>query len=364
MICTDPPFNSGRNYNIFLKSKAQKQAFTDIWKWDESSEETRSDIEVRSQINETYKNIHEALIGYDYIFQHKQTGPKGAMRSYLTFMAPRLVEMHRILKDTGSIYLHCDPSASHYLKGMMDAIFDESNFRNEIVWSYHRFSRNAKSQFPKMNDIILFYSKVPDQNIFNKQYTKHKFTAHLEKGYQTVGDNGVRKLLVYDMEKALKAKGNFDNYDEVVETKSRLPLLGQVWDDINFLGSRSKERTGYPTQKPVKLYKRIIETSSNPGDIILDPFAGCGTTLDAAEELERSWIGIDITLLSLEPMQERLLNRHALRPHIDYEISGYPTNMEEVHLLVNNHKRYHDFSDWAVTRLGLKPTKNIGDDGL
>ena len=343
LVCTDPPFNSGRNYNIFLKSKAQKRAFTDIWKWDESSEETRSDIEVRAQVNETYKDIHEALIGYDYILQHKQTGPKGAMRSYLTFMAPRIVEMHRILKDTGSIYLHCDPSASHYLKGMMDVVFGEESFQNEVIWSYRRWSGKAK-RYQRMHDVIFFYSKT-DDHIWNYPMEPKSKNSRMFKQWNEKDP------------KTGKMKTYYDKSISDTETNMR-----DVWE-IGRLQSRAHERTGYPTQKPIKLYKRMIEASSNPGDIILDPFAGCGTTLDAAEELERNWIGIDITLLSLEPMQKRLLERHALRPHIDYEISGYPTNMEEVHLLVNNHKRYHDFSDWAVTRLGLKPTKNIGDDG-
>ena len=139
--------------------------------------------------------------------------------------------------------------------------------------------------------------------------------------------------------------------------------IEDVWSDIPNL-TNEKERSGYPTQKPTKLYKRMIQASSNEGDIIFDPFCGCGTTIDAAESLERDWIGIDLTLLALEPIQERLLENHALRPNIDYDIEGYPTNMEEVHLLVNDRKKYHDFSNWAVTRLGLKPTKNVGDGGF
>ena len=364
LICTDPPFNSGRNYNIFLPSKAQTKAFTDIWEWDDYTIETRKDIEERARTNEIYSAVRKALIGYDYVLQHKLKGNKGAMRSYLAFMAPRLVEMHRLLKDTGSIYLHCDPSASHYLKGLMDVIFGDKNFRNEIVWSCHRFTSNSKYQFSKMNDIILFYSKKPSKNTFHKQYTSPRNTDRYERGYHTNTINGVKRLLVYDEEKVKKSNVDLSKYDEIVHTGIRPPLLGQVWDDINFLNPAAKERSGYPTQKPVKLYKRMVEASSNEGDIVFDPFSGCGTTIDAAESLGRNWIGVDITLLALEPMQERLLKEHALRPNIDYDIEGYPTNMEEVHLLVKDQRKYHDFSNWAVTRLGLTPTKDIGDGGF
>ena len=158
LICTDPPFNSGRNYNIFLPSKAQTKAFTDIWKWDDYTKETRKDIENRARTNEIYSAVRMALSGYDQVLQNSQRGNKGAMRSYLAFMAPRLVEMHRLLKDTGSIYLHCDPSASHYLKGLMDVIFGDENFRNEIVWHY-KGNAGATKKWGAKHDIIFYYSK-------------------------------------------------------------------------------------------------------------------------------------------------------------------------------------------------------------
>ena len=362
LIATDPPFNSGRDYNIFLKdSLAQNKAFTDIWRWDEIAKETRRWIE--DQDSDTYRALNRVLEGYDLVFDYAVQGPQARMRSYLSFIGPRLVEMHRLLKDTGSIYLHCDSTASHYLKGLLDAIFGSGNFRNEIVWSYHRFSRSAKYQFPRMNDIIFFYSKSEDKNIFHKQYTKHKSSAHLEKGYHTVGDNGVKKLLVYNMEKAKKANVDFSNYDQVVETKAKQPLLGQIWSDINFLSPRSKERFGYPTQKPIKLYKRIIKASSNPGGTVLDPFCGCGTTIDAAQELGRNWIGIDITHLALTPIEERLWDNHRISKGKDFQVLGYPTNMQEV-LKLKEEKKYHDLANWAVAQLGLKATKDIGDGGI
>ena len=138
--------------------------------------------------------------------------------------------------------------------------------------------------------------------------------------------------------------------------------VDDVWD-IPIINPMSKERLGYPTQKPRILYERLVKASSNPGDIVLDPFCGCGTTIDAAHTLGRQWIGIDLTILALDPMRKRLAERHRLNPSIDYEIYGYPTNMQEVRKLVRDEKKYHDFSNWAVTRLGLKPTKNVGDGG-
>ena len=339
LICTDPPFNSGRNYNIFLPSKAQQKAFTDIWKWDDYTLETRTDIENRALTDEVYSAVRLALNGYDQVLQNKIKGNKGAMRSYLTFMAPRLVEMHRLLKDTGSIYLHCDPSASHYLKGLMDAIFDRSNnsknknFRNEIVWGY-RTGGVSRKYWPQKHDILLFFSKS-----------------------ETCTHNPLKERIYYD-----KPFFN-ENQDEEGRYYADV-FVRDIWEDIKPLINVSKERSGYPTQKPQELYERLIQASSHEGNIVFDPFAGCGTTIDAAEELGRSWIGIDLTLLALEPMQDRLREHHALRPNIDYDIEGYPTNMEEVHLLVNDRKKYHDFSNWAVTRLGLKPTKDIGDGGF
>ena len=343
LICTDPPFNSARNYNIFLDSKAQKQVFTDIWKWDESSEEIRENIEDLAKTNEIYNALQNTLNGYDLIFQEKQIGHKGAMRSYLTFMAPRIAEMHRLLKDTGSIYLHCDSSASHYLKGIMDTVFSERHFQNEIIWSYRRWSGKSK-RYQRMHDCILFYTKGPD----------HTWNQPMEPKA-----NGSRMYKQWNKKDPVtgKMKTYYDKSIPDTETNMR-----DVWE-ISRLQSKAKERLGYPTQKPVSLYERMIKASSNENDIVLDPFAGCGTTIDAAQGLKRNWIGIDLTLLALEPIKDRLLDRHDLKPHIDYDIEGYPTNMEEVRLLINNYKRYHDFSNWAVTRLGLSPTKNVGDGG-
>ena len=352
LICTDPPFNSGRNYNAFFTdSQAQNKAFTDIWTWDTEAENTRAYIENPTHEKcdlDTYKALYTCLKGYDLVLQNAVRGNKGAMRAYLAFIGVRLAEMHRVLKDTGSIYLHCDPTASHYLKGIMDAIWDQRNlkknefFRNEIVWSY-RTGGASKTEFSKKHDIILFYTK-------SKNFTFHQ---QKEKSYtkSKTRKPGVINYGGGDAEFFEDENGVF-NYVNMRDT----------WE-ISYVGSTSPERLGYPTQKPLDLYSRMITASSNPGNLVLDPFCGCGTTIDAAHTLKRLWMGIDLTIIALDPMRERLQDRHGLNPSVDYEIEGYPTNMQEVRKLVRNENKRHDFSNWAVTRLGLTPTPDVGDGG-
>ena len=353
LICTDPPFNSGRNYNAFLKdSKAQNKAFTDIWTWDTEAKKSRAYIENPEHANcdlDTYRALHKCLKGYDMVLQDAVSGNKGAMRAYLAFMGPRLAEMHRLLKDTGSIYLHCDPTASHYLKGIMDAIWDQDNrkkneyFRNEIVWCY-RGAGYPKKDFGRRHDIIFKYSSG-QQWVFNlddvrEEYaeaTKERFKHHIG-NKRKQGDFGVQKL-------------------------NPLGKHPDDWWQVQPIAPSANERLGYPTQKPRALYERMIKASSNAGDLVMDPFCGCGTTIDAAHTLNRSWIGIDVTILALDPMRERLRDRHGLQPSIDYEIDGYPTNMQEVRKLVKDENKRHDFSNWAVTRLGFTPTPDVGDGG-
>ena len=348
LICTDPPFNSGRDYNAFLtNSLAQSKAFTDTWTWDTAAQDTRTDIERHSRTSDLYKALDTCLKGYDLVLQNAVSGNKGAMRAYLAFMGPRLAEMHRILKDTGSIYLHCDPTASHYLKGVMDTVFGGANFRNEIVWGYKGPS-NTKRWFPRKHDIILFYGKTAS-SIFNPDEVRVAYKRITRTGINSLTRGDRTSEEVSALEEAYNERGK---------------LVEDYWVDIPGAGHMSKhERLGYPTQKPLALYERMIKASSNEGDLIMDPFCGCGTTIDAAHTLNRFWIGIDLTILALDPMRRRLADRHGLEPSKDYEIHGYPTNMQEVHMLVHDEKKYHDFSNWAVTRLGLQPTKSVGDGG-
>ena len=422
LICTDPPFNSGRDYNAFIgDSLAQKKAFTDTWIWDTAAQDTRADIEHRAYTSDTYKALDNCLKGYDLVLQNAASGVSGAMRAYLAFMGPRLAEMHRVLTPTGSIYLHCDPTASHYLKGMMDVVFGVANFRNEIIWQRTKAHNDGK-QYGRVHDTLLFYSKS-SKAIWNPVYTAHDpeyikkaYRHHDERGLYQVGDlnapgvtrkgesgqpwrgvdpsavgnhwraprreawpEGVEppenyeSLSVHEKLDVLDAnglvywppKGSVPRFKRYLST-SKGRRVQDIMTDINPLTSKSKERLGYPTQKPLALYERLITASSNEGDIVLDPFCGCGTTIDAAHALKRQWMGIDITILALDPMRQRLADRHGLAPSIDYQIEGYPTNMQEVHKFLKDgdKRKYHDFSNWAVTRLGLNPTKDVGDGGL
>ena len=352
LIATDPPFNSGRNYNAFFtESKAQSKAFTDIWQWDTVAQDARTDITQRAKASDTYKALDNCLKGYDLVLQNAVSGNKGAMRAYLAFMGPRLAEMHRLLRDTGSIYLHCDPTASHYLKGVMDAIWDQSNrkknehFRNEIVWCY-RGGGVSKSDFAKKHDIIFRYSKGK-QITFNVDSVRIPYSESVMESSDSRYDKSYRGEKVYSGYKPNELGKHPEDW----------------WPIQPLMPSDKKERLGYPTQKPRALYERMIKASSNPGNLVMDPFCGCGTTIDAAHTLKRFWIGIDLTVISLDPIGYRLFDRHGLLPHTDYEIDGYPTNMQEVYKLVRDEKKYHDFSNWAVTRVGLKPTANVGDGG-
>ena len=357
LICTDPPFNSGRDYNTFLgDSLAQKKAFTDTWTWDTAAQGFREDIKHRAYTSDTYKGLDECLRGYDLVLLRAVSGSRGAMRAYLAFMGSRLAEMRRVLTKDGSIYLHCDPTASHYLKGVMDSIFGADNFRREIIWNLNTASnyKSAVNGFIRGHDVILYYTRSKEDFVFNKIYQPHK--PEYIKRFKKVDEHGRH----YRDDRPNRARQYLDQTKGVA--------LTDVWSDIMSFqqNSTSVERLGYPTQKPRFLYERMIKASSKEDDIVLDPFCGCGTTIDAAHTLNRQWIGIDLTILALDPMQQRLKDRHGLEPSIDYQIEGYPTNMQEIQRLLKegDKRKYHDFSNWAVTRLGLRPTKDVGDGGL
>ncbi len=362
LCATDPPFNSGRDYNMFiLNSEAQETAFKDTWKWDEAAMEIRDEIKNMAFNDSYYRQTHvdsfnmedtqqayvrvsKYLEGWDIMFGSTTEGKVSSMRAYLTFMAPRLIEIRRVLADIGSLYLHCDPTASAHLRLLLDTIFGQQNFRNEIVWHYTGGGR-SKTYFSRKHDVILWYAKsTADDYCFNLDEIRvpYKETS----GYAKSG-------IISKAGKQYKPNPKGTPVDD-------------VWD-IPIINPMSKERLGYPTQKPVSLYERIVKASSNEGDIVLDPFCGCGTTIDAAEALNRRWIGIDLTVLALEPIQRRMRERHGIEPHTDYPITGYPVNMQELRLMLadkGNKQRYKDAEAWAVTRIGMRPTKYIGDGGI
>ena len=411
LIATDPPFNSKRNYFVPYRDQHGQEpdtlirAFTDTWTWGEAAEDAYQHllVEEGGQIGNTIQGLRQFL-------------NETPMMAYLVMMAVRIVEMHRILKPTGSLYLHCDPSASHYLKIILDAIFGASHFRNEIVWQ-RTSSHNDGNRFGRVHDIILFYSKNP-QPLWNPVYTAHDpeyveraYRHEDERGRYRVGDltaagvtqrgesgqtwrginpstvgnhwraprreawpEGVEppenyeSLSVHEKLDVLDASGliywpptgRVPGFKRYLST-SRGRRVNDVITDINPLASNSRERTGYPTQKPTELYKRIVAASSNEGDLILDPFCGCGTTLVSAEELNRHWIGIDLTYLSIGAVRqqfERLFPQH----RESVTIVGTPENEEQALRLA--HDDPYAFEEWCVTHvLHFRPNERRGGDG-
>lgn len=267
LIYLDPPFNSNANYAAPIGSEAAGAEFKDTW--------TLTDIDVEwiNLLEEKHPALHRILLATI----------TDSDKSYLIYMAVRLLEMHRILKSTGSVYLHCDPTMSHYLKLLMDAIFGKGNFRNEIIWHYRRWTGKAK-RLQRLHDILLFYTKSNSYtfNVLYDDYTERSLER--KQHYHTRIKDGEAYVTSID-EKGVRA--------------------GDVWN-IPVINSQAKERIGYPTQKPLALLRRIVLASSSPGDIVLDPFCGCATACIAAEGETREWLGIDISPKAAELVQYRL----------------------------------------------------------
>ena len=322
LIYLDPPFNSKSNYNIlFGKSNrvsAQVMAFEDTWIWDDKAE-----VRLKKLGQKKYPDkLKKTLTGLQIILG------KVGMLAYLTYMAQRLQYCWFMMKDTGTIYLHCDPTASHYLKILMDSVFGADNFRNEIVWCYTGPS-NAKKNFPRKHDIILRYTK---SNVwtFNGDAVKVPYITK-----DTGNTKGTKKRV------ALRESGKIPE---------------SWWSQFSPVGRLRNERIGYPTQKPVALLKRIIASSSNKGDVVLDPFCGCGTSVAAANAMGRRWCGIDISAFSVELIQRRL---HDIRDKI--KVDGIPRDMAAARMLA---ERPFEFEKWAVIQIpGLLPNKKQTGDG-
>ena len=337
LVYLDPPFKSNQDYNVLFaeqngsRSAAQIKAFEDTWGWDEASARTYHEI-VESgpeRVSQVMQAFNTFLGGSD-------------MLAYLSMMAPRLVELHRVLKATGSIYLHCDPTASHYLKMLMDAIFGPLNFRNEIIWHYRRWTGEAR-RFQRMHDIILFYAKNRETVGFNALYTPYtKKSAKRKEHYHT------------------RIKGD-DVY--VTSVDPRGVRENDVWT-ISVINPAAKERLGYPTQKPEALLERIINASSNKGDIVLDPFCGCGTTIAAAQRLDRRWIGIDITHLAIGLIKHRLKHAFGERIKDTYEVVREPKDLAGAKQLAQEDK--FQFECWALGIVGARSAdkKKGADKGI
>ena len=287
------------------------------------------------------------------------TGPELA---YLSYMANRLKECHRALTEDGSLYLHCDPTMSHMLKLVLDAIFGKHNFRNEIIWHYGKWS-NAARHYQKNHDVILFYSKTPGY-FFQRQFlTSTDKLVKLQKGYQVNRPDGIKQLIVYDRKKAARVIADGD-YDKIVYRDKSNPgsPLHDTWDDINIINSQAKERIGYPTQKPIALLERILRGSNDEG-IVLDPFCGCGTTIHAAQNLGMPWIGIDVCAQACKVIQ------HRIESHFDslwgnIEFVGMPKTIDDAKTLAEYDKP--KFEKWAASLTpGMEANKKqVADGGI
>lgn len=399
LIYLDPPFNSNRNYNILFKeesgkeSQAQMVAFDDTWHWDYAAENAYAEI-----IRDAQPPVAKMIGAFRDFLGTNQ------MLAYLVMMTIRLMELHRVLKPTGSLYLHCDPTASHYLKIVLDMVFGSDNFRNEIVWKRQTAHSDARYKFCDVFDSILFYVKAHLAQ-FKPQYGEHdpeyiaKFYRFDDKDgrgiyrFDNITSPSTSPSLIYEWNGfAPPAKGwrfKRETMQKLYEDgriwlpmkKDGTPdttkrprvkrylkdmkgtIITNIWDDIFPLQYQAAERLGYPTQKPVALLERIIQASSNEGDVVLDPFAGCGTAIVAAEKLKRQWIGIDITHLAIALLKYRLKDSFELTEQ-DYQVIGEPKSIEDAYQLANDDR--YQFQWWALSLVQARPRGNnphIGKKG-
>jgi len=394
LVYLDPPFGSNADYNVLfaehgVKSAAQVQAFTDTWQWDTEARAAYEDVvEAGGRAAETMRAFRTMLGGSD-------------MLAYLAMMAPRLVELARVLKPTGSLYLHCDPTASHYLKLLLDSILGPDNFRSEIIWRRTASHASAK-RWPRLHDTILFFAKsastpfVPlqvaaDEGWITREYRyqdargRHSLDNLTGAGTRTgpsgqpwrgvdpasIGSGRHWRYVPETLDR-LDAEGRIHwplrgQYPKLKQylSESRGATAGDIWTDIPVVGRTAAERLGYPTQKPLALMQRIIQASSAPGDLVLDPFCGCGTTIDAAQEMGRRWIGIDITHLSIGLIKHRLAGRHGPETAATYRVVGEPTTADDAAVLAREDP--FQFQAWALGLVGARiagSDKKGGDRGI
>jgi DNA modification methylase len=403
LVYLDPPFNSNRDYNLIFKDATGKQsdasilAFEDTWHWGPSAS-AKYDY-----ITNSARHLGRVPESASQVIAALRSGIKGSdMLAYLVEMTIRLVELRRVLKPTGSLYLHCDPTASHYLKVILDAIFGAESYRNEIIWK-RSHAHNTANRYGANHDVILFYGKgaeVTWNRVFqgyDESYTTQHYRHVDGKGRRYKHENptgaGVRHGATGETWRGINptAKGRhwvrppaeLEKLDAAglvhwpkkpgawpylkLYLDERLGIPAQdVWADIDPINMMAKERRGYPTQKPIALLERIIEASSNLGDVVLDPFCGCGTALVAAQKLGRKWIGIDITYLAIAVMKARLHDMFGIEAHI----VGAPTEVAGARLLAEQglEGRYQ-FEHWALTLVDAHPAgggekKKGADSGI
>ncbi len=395
LIYLDPPFNSNATYNILFRapsgeaSQAQIEAFEDTWHWNDAAERAFDDVmqSGNAQAADMLRALRSFLRDNDVM-------------AYITHISVRMLELHRVLKPTGSIYLHCDPTASHYLKVMMDSVFGIPNFQNEVCWKRTTTHSDSRT-WSRVHDILFFYTKagqftwnvprephsqeyVADKYRYddadgrgayrldnmtspnprpNMMYTWRGFPSP-EKGWRYEKSTMARLDAEQRIWYPTRHDGSFDTSRRPQLKRYLLEMdggvMGTVWTDIAPINSQARERLRYPTQKPLALLERILSASSNEGDVVLDPFCGCGTTVHAAEKLKRQWIGIDITQLSISLIEKRL--RDAF-PGIKFEIHGSPKDLDGARDLAARDK--YQFQWWAVSLVDAVPqnSKRKGADG-
>ncbi len=387
LVYLDPPFNSNQDYNVLFteqdgsRAAAQILAFEDTWQWDQVTARTYQEtVEAGGKVSEVLRACWTFLGGTN-------------MMAYLAMMAPRLVELHRVLKPTGSIYLHCDPTASHYLKLVMDSIFGPTNFRNEIIWRRSQPKAHVSIRYSRAHDVILFYAKS-ESAVFHLQHTAHdpeyleKFYRYIEPGtgrryrigdltnpnknrpnltYEFPPGSGVTRVWRWTKERMMKAweegivvipeNGGVAQGKRYLDEMAGAPVT-DFWDDIEHLHGTQQESLGYPTQKPEALLERIINASSNEGDIVLDPFCGCGTAISVAEHLHRKWVGIDITHLAIGLIRHRL--QHAYQGSATYRVIGEPVSRYDAEALAKADP--YEFQWWAAGQVGGRIDKKRGAD--
>jgi DNA modification methylase len=413
LVYLDPPFNSNTNYNVLFaekdgsKAASQIQAFSDTWTWNQESESTFAEIVMAGGRVADCLQAFRTFLG------------ECDMLAYLVMMAPRLMELRRVMKPTASIYLHCDPAASHYLKMLMDAVFGPDNFRNEIIWKRTSGHSDAIG-YGSVHDTILFYTRsaLARWNDIFQPYDD----GYVEQYYRYTDENG-RRFMSGDLGAAGLQGGGYD-YEwkgvrrvwrvpeetmrrldaecRIFYTRNGIPRMKRfldeakglpaqdVWTDIQALRSWHQERLGYPTQKPQALLERIINASSNPGDVVLDPFCGCGTTIAAAQTLGRSWIGIDITHLAITLIKQRLKDSFGIEQVVraapsgkgetakvedaaakygeaikrSFHVVGEPTSEPDAEALAASDP--YQFQWWALGLVGARPVeqKKGADKGI
>ena len=408
LVYLDPPFNSDQNYNVLFaehngsKSAAQINAFEDTWQWDDVAAAAYQEV-----VESGHQRVSQAMQAFRTFLGGTD------MMAYLAMMAPRLIELGRVLKPTGSIYLHCDPTASHYLKMLMDAVFGPVNMLNEIIWK-RTHSHGGAIRFGPVHDVILYYSKTnnykwsPQHIPYSPEYVsnffkfadpdgrKYRLTILTGSGVRN-GSSGrpwrgidptsigrhwavpgyVRGLLPdLKTDEVQEALEHLDKIGRIVWPKKSggTPAFKQyiddmegvgiqdIWTDIPPISSQAQERLGYPTQKPEALLERIIKASSDEDDLVLDPFCGCGTTIAVAQRLNRRWIGIDITHLAVALMKNRL--KDMFGDKAKYKVIGEPTSVPDAQVLAEENP--YQFQWWALGLVGARPIeqKKGADKGI